>query len=467
MVKKIAIFAVLIPAILLCSYIPAIAAAPFEDIVASSALLAEADSGMLLFEHNIRTLHPADALTRVMTVLLAVNAIENDSVSADELIEMTETAWFDLDENTPTRNINPGEEMPLIDLLYCAYVGAASEACNMIAEHIDGSVDAFVRHMNDYAYELGCVSTRFTNTHGRFNENQYTTAQDMFFIFREAVGKELFAEIASVYRYSVEATEESPQRNFSSSNLLFNSNGKYFYRNCTAGMASSTNEGGYSFVAYAESEGLSLISVVLGSDSIVLEDESVDMRNLSETRRLFEWGFSEFSWRTILSTTDLAGKAPIVNGAGADFVNLRPETEIRLLLANDIPDKAFKPTVIIYSIVSGEALVAPIEAGTELGEITITRFDPVENKTIDYGTIKLVANTSIELHKLEFVRMQMMSIFSSSAARTVIVVLIIIVVAYLALVIRYNVIRRKRMRRIADAKRKLAQERQSSSNADD
>ena len=461
MKKRITIFLFLIPAALIFSYIPARAAAPFRGIVASSALLAEVDTGTILFKHNMSTPHPADALAKIMTLLLAVSAIENEEVRPDELIEMTESAWSDIGSKNSTQNIKPGEIMPFIDLMFCAYVGGADEACNLIAERVDGSVEAFIERMNARAVELGCENTNFTNTHGQYNKEQYTTAQDQFFIFRDAMGLELFAEISGVYRYTTDDTNISDARSLVSSNSLLNANAKYHYRFCTAGMASVTYEGGHSFVAFAESDGLSLISVVLGSDVVMMEDESAEMRNLTETRRLFEWGFSEFGWRTILSSSDLVAKAPIIHGDGADSVNLRPETEIRLLLDKDIPDEEFIRDITVYSLESGETLVAPIEAGTELGELTLMR------DNVNHGTVKLVANTSIDLHRMEFVRMQVAAVLSSSTTRTVAAVLAVLIVLYIALVVRYNVSRRKRLRRISEAKKRLVEERQSSNFPDD
>jgi D-alanyl-D-alanine carboxypeptidase (penicillin-binding protein 5/6) len=460
MVKRITTLILLIPVVLLFFYYPAKAAAPLEKIVASSALLAEADTGAILYKQSMSSQHPADALTRVMTMLLAISAIENEEVRPDDIIEMTESAWFDIKSKSTTLNIKPGEIMTMLDLMYCAYIGGASEACNMIAERIDGSVEAFVERMNTLAIELHCENTYFTNTHGQYNENQYTSAQDQFIIFREVMGKELFIEMSGVYKHTVESTNMSDARNITSSNLLLNANGKYYYRYCTAGMTSTTYEGGLSFVAFAESDGLSLISVVLGSDDIILEDESAELRNLTESRRLLEWGFSEFGWRTVLPSFCLVAKAPVVNGAGADSVNLRPESEIRLLLDKDIPDEEFDRDITIYSIENGETLVAPIEAGTELGELTLTR------KGENLGTVKLVANTSIDLHRLEFIRMKIASVLSNRTTRTVIAVLVVLLVAYIALVIRYNIIRRKRLRRIAEAKRKLIEQRHVRSDSD-
>ena len=452
--KKVIILIVLIPSLLLFNAKTAKAAAPFRDLVAVSALLIEADSGEILFEYNKTERHPADALAKIMTLMLAAAACSDYYADPREPVVMTESAWFNINSNSATLGILPGEEMTLLDLMYCAFMGS-NEACNLIAEHIAGSVDVFVENMNARAKALGCENTNFTNTHGQYNSNQYTTAMDQYIIFREALSNPLFVEISGVYRYSTESTNMSEPRSLVSTNSLLNTNGKYFYGPCTSGLASATFEGGYSCIAFAEADELSLISVVLGSDIIILEDESTQMRNLTESRRLFEWGFSAFGWRTILSSSELVAKAPVLNGAGADFVNLRPESSIELLLDKDVPLEQFKRTITIYSDEDGEPLTAPVAAGDILGEITLTR------SGVLYGPIQLLANTNIELHRLVFIKMQITDVLSSSIARVIITALIVLIVIYIGLVVRYNLVRRKRLRRIKAAKKRLAEERRA------
>ena len=445
--------ALLLPALLLSQFGAAKALTPFRELVAESALLIEADSGAVLFEHNKTARQPTDGLARVMTLLIAATAITDYRADPRDLVEMTETAWNGINANSPTLGISPGEEMSLLDLMYCAYTGGASEACNLIAEHLAGDVRTFVDRMNARAKELGCETTNYSNTHGQYSTYQYTTTMDQYLVFREAMKNPLFAEINGAYRHTIEATNMSESRILISSNSLLNSNGKYYYSSCTAGAASNTYEGGYSYIGFAEADELSLIAIVLGSDIIVLQDESTQMRNLTETRRLFEWGFTQYGWRTILPTNELVDKVPILNGAGADYVNLRPETAIRRLLENDIPLEQFERIVTIYSDEKGETLIAPITAGDVLGEVTLMR------NNIEYGTVLLVANTNVDLHRLVFIRMQIMDVLASKTARMIILTLSLLIVIYIALVIRYNVLRHKRIQKIKQAKKQLAEDR--------
>ena len=469
MIKKIAILAILIPATLLLSSGRASATTQFAGIEAPSALLAEAGTGQILFEHNVNARRYVDSLPKIMTLILAVTAIEEGTALEKSIVEMTETAWFDVTSRNTTQNIKPGEEMSLLDLMYSAYVGSANEACNMIAEHIAGSVEAFVEMMNARAIELGCKGTNFMNTHGQYRDDQYTTAKDQFLIFSEAMSKELFAEIAGTFRHVTTSVNGSNQRTMRSPNSMLNMSGKYYYRHCTSGLASAIFEGGvtnatiesgYSAVAFAESDGLELIAVVLGANDVVNDDGSTDLLNFTEARRLFEWGFSEFGWRTILSTNELVKKTPIQHGSGADFVNLRADTEVRLLIENSIPLDEFVRVITVFSENQGYQLVAPIQAGDVLGRISLTRNGE------EFGPINLVANTSIELHRFQFIRMQVAELMSSPTARYVLLGLAILLFGYVALVVRYNILRRKRLHRIALAKRRIAEERKRSPDAD-
>ena len=453
MIKKIATLLILISIMLVSAFSPTTAMASFRDIVAQSAILAEADTGEILFEQNMNRSHPADALARVMTLHLAVYAIENGYAYENDYVEMTESAWEGITAQHTTLNIRPGEVMPLLNLMYAAFVGGAAEACNMIAEHIAGSVDAFIARMNERAWYLGAGSTNFVNTHGAFNSAQVTTAHDQFLILSTAAGSELFIEVAGVFTHTIAETNTSDARRLRSSNSLLNQNGIYFFRHNVAGMASVTFEGGHSYAGISEVDGLTLIAVILGSDEIMRADNSVDLRNLSEARRLFEWGYEQFAWRTVLATYEIVAHAPITHGAGRDTVNLRPESEIILLIDNAIPQDDFVRNITIFSVEEDYPLMAPIYAGDVLGEITVV------HNGVTYGPIPLVAATTVELHRLEFIRRQAVDVVSSDIARNILFGLGILVVAYFALVVRYNVKRRSRMKRVAQAKQKLTEER--------
>jgi D-alanyl-D-alanine carboxypeptidase (penicillin-binding protein 5/6) len=135
-------------------------------------------------------------------------------------------------------------------------------------------------------------------------------------------------------------------------------------------------------------------------------------------------------------------------------VNLRADSSIRLLLDNEFPLESFVRTITVHET----SLYAPVEAGQILGEITIT-LDGVEK-----GTVPLIANTSIELNRIEHIRMQVIDAMSTRAARIFIGILLALILGYVALVIRYNVVRHKRLRTTQEAKNKLIEERKKNSH---
>ena len=451
--KKIAVILIILLLVQVLSGLQVEASENFRDLAARSAILVEKDSGIILYEYDMHLQHPADALTKIMTLLLASYAIENDEISDHELITMTENAWHDIGELSTTQDIQPGEVMTFIDLMYSSYTGNANEACNMIAIRLGGSIEGFVTMMNRTASDLGAANTRFTNPHGQYNRMQYTTAYDQYLIFSEAMKSSLFAEIAGTFRHITESHDETESRVLTTSNAFLNQNSRYFYRQCVAGRDSATFEGGYSMIAFAEEDGMSLISVILGSNVLIFEDESTEIRSFSETLRLIQWGYSNFAWRDVLKTTDLLARVPVLHGSGADSVNLRPESSLSLLLNNAVPTEAFIRNITIFSERDNVDLVAPIEAGTVLGEVIISR------DGVQYARTNLVANTNIELSGIEYIRGQVSALLATPTVRTIIFVLIGLIILYLILVIRYNIVRANRLRRIKNAKEDIIRER--------
>jgi D-alanyl-D-alanine carboxypeptidase (penicillin-binding protein 5/6) len=179
--------------ILVLSFLSAPAAEALEDpdVGAHAIVLVDMNANQNLFSRNADAkVYPA-SLTKVMTALLAAEAIEAGRVSLYDPVTASADSTFDITPDSSTAHISPGEVMTLQDLLYCALVASANEACNIIAEYISGSIPAFVEGMNARAAELGCAETHFTNTHGLPDENQYTTAGDFSLIAREAASSSL------------------------------------------------------------------------------------------------------------------------------------------------------------------------------------------------------------------------------------------------------------------------------------
>ena len=156
---------------------------PDIQVEAKAALLIDPTTDEILYELNIHEqLYPA-SLTKVMTALLTLEAIEAGHLTMDQVLTASASA-VDLPYDASTAGMEEGEQMTVEQLLYCILVVSAADACNVLAEAVSGSIDAFVERMNQRAQELGCQDTHFANPHGYHDDQHYSTASDPYLITR-------------------------------------------------------------------------------------------------------------------------------------------------------------------------------------------------------------------------------------------------------------------------------------------
>ena len=206
---------------------PSAAALEMPQIAAEAYILADMDSGNILCEKNMTVRRSPASLTKIMTGLLAVEAVERGEIGLEDRITAPADCWTGMDSDSSNAEINPGEVMSFQDYLYCALVKSANEACNVIAVAVSGSIQAFVSEMNRRATELGAEDTFFSDTNGLASVNHYTTAKDLFLITREAMKHELFAEAVDTLSYEIEETNKHAKRILKNSNALLTMDGVY------------------------------------------------------------------------------------------------------------------------------------------------------------------------------------------------------------------------------------------------
>ena len=421
---------------------------------AKAVVLADMDSGRLLFEMNKDEQRSPASLTKIMTVLLAVEALERGEVSLDEMVTAQADCLAGLNTDSSTSGIQPGEIISYQDLLYCAMVHSANEACNILAHRVSGSVPAFVELMNRRAAELGCTNTHFSDPNGLSNENHYTTAYEMYLITREALEHPLFAEICNTRGYDMAATNLSQARSFANSNALITADSEYgssYVYPAAAGVKTGfTQLAGYCLVSTAEKDGVRLLAVVMGCDGWL--NAGIDeYENFTDSIILYNWAFENFSYRQAVSSLSTVTRVEVENAVETDaYASLRPQNDVTLLLPKDLNLGAVELSPTIYT----EKLVAPIEAGTVLGRAEIL----IDGRS--YGSVDLVNALKVDLSRREFVTQRVHQTFSSPWIIVLIVVLAILAIGYLTLVLRYRAQRRKYLRRKRElAARRAARER--------
>ena len=363
------------------------------DILAKAALLVDVESGAVAYAKNEhQELYPA-SLTKVMTALLVLDAIEDGKLSMDQEITASETAFAGLASDGSNAGIKAGEILTVRNLLYCMMVVSANEACNILAEAVSGSVEAFVAEMNTRANLIGCSDTKFANTNGLHNVEHYTTAWDMYLIAREAYTHEVFMRICSIKYFELPATETNRMRSFYTTNYLIDAhrNNNYLYSGAKGIKTGFTSDAGYCLIACAERNDRNLLSVVLGSERVDLENGTRDTRSFSETIKLLDYGFDQFSRQIILSSNELIDEIPVALSQQQNSVKLHPAQEIERLIPVDIdPAKDIRREVTFLY----ETVDAPVTKGQVLGSVKLSHGDTV------YATVDLLADEDVSSSRI-------------------------------------------------------------------
>ena len=172
---------ILLGSLLFGTAAPAADAAAAPELNGKNIVLADLNTGRVIYSKDKDAVVAPASLTKIMTVLLAVESIDRGEHSLDEIVTAGDDCRTGLDEESSSAEIQPGEQMTFRDLLYCSMIQSASDACNVLASLIGGSIDGFVTLMNERAAELGCEVTHFDDPNGLSNNNQ-TTAYEMFLI---------------------------------------------------------------------------------------------------------------------------------------------------------------------------------------------------------------------------------------------------------------------------------------------
>lgn len=402
---------------------------------ARSAILVDPDTDFVLYEHNAyEKAYPA-SITKVMSAILVMEALENGTLTLDQEITATQSAWKGMDYTSSNQNIQPGETMTVKDLVYCMMVASANEACNILATEISGSIEAFVEDMNEKAVELGCTGTHFMNPHGMPDDNHYTTAYDLYLIAKYAMSFDFFREVVATDEYYTAATNlnETPRHFFNTNALLSGKKYKgYEYEYCTGIKTGTTSAAGNCLLSSAEKDGRRLICVVLGCENPVDSSGNVQRKQFSESSRLFKWGFENFSVHSILDATKPIAEVPVTLSSQNDYVSVVVDGVLEAQLPNDITSEDFEWTYDLPASVE-----APVAQGQKLGTMTVTLDG--EN----YGKVDLVAVNNVERSPL--------LAFKHSVGQVVhswqfILAVVVIAVLVIALIIRAIVVSNRKKR---------------------
>ncbi len=309
-----------------------------------SAILIEAGTGKVLFEQNADEALPPASVTKVMTLLLVMEAIEEGRIALDDTVTASAHA---ASMGGSQIYLKEGEQMSVEDMIKSVVIASANDAACALAEHTYGSEEAFVKAMNERAAELGMKNTSFENTNGLDDtaEKHLTSARDIAIMSAELIKHKKILEYSSIWMDTV----RNGLFGLTNTNRLVR-----FYRGCTGLKTGSTSKAGFCVSATAERDGVSLVCVIMGA-------ETRDIRNAAASK-LLDYGFAnytvyEHSPETLEDMKVLGGISDRVKISYQPFSYVTEKS-----LASKIEYKTELP----------EYLSAPINAGDKVGEVIFT-----------------------------------------------------------------------------------------------
>ena len=350
----------LLTAVLLSSWALAVPAAPEAE--APSAVLMERSTGTILYEKNAHERLAPASVTKIMTMLLTVEAVERGQLSLEDDVTASEHA---ASMGGSQIYLEPGEKMSLRDMLKSIAVSSANDACVAVAEHIAGSEAAFVTLMNQRARELGMADTQFMNCCGLDAEGHYTSAWDIALMSRELLGHDMIRDYTTIWMDTV----RNGAFGLSNTNKLVR-----FYDGTTGVKTGYTSKAGYCVSASACRDGMELIAVVMKSDTSA-------HRN-ADASGLLNFGFANYA---------VVGPEEADRSLAAVPVTLGREDSVEVSLgeAQVLVEKAQAPRVEKI-LTLAEQVEAPVEKGQTLGTLSFT-LDGAE-----IASVPLVAARDVE-----------------------------------------------------------------------
>lgn len=331
------------------------------ELTCKSAVLMEAETGKILYAKNAEEALPPASVTKIMTLLLIMEAIDTGMISLSDTVTVSANA---ASMGGSQVYLKEGEQMLLEDLLKSVIIASANDAAVALAEYLCGSASAFVEKMNLRAEQLGMTKTRFENVTGLDDtaQNHLTSAYDIALMSRELIRHETILKYSSIWMDTI----RDGAFGLTNTNRLVR-----FYKGCTGLKTGSTSKAGFCVSATAEREEMALICVIMGA-------ETRDVRN-TEATALLDWGFANYGLykapaEELAPLYAVGGKNAECKTIVSEFTCVLPKNQLSSVeRVVELPEKISAP------IARGETVgrVVFLIGGEMIGESKITSLDDV------------------------------------------------------------------------------------------
>ena len=338
----------------LCLLVPMTAAArPLEDgtpmsLTSPAAILAETATGTIIFEKNADERREVASITKLMTALLVMEAIDRGDVQLNDSVQVSQNAAA---MKGSQALLDANATYSLEDLLRTTIMASANDSAVALSEYLCGSEEAFVARMNARAGELGMTNTHYVNCTGYPQEGQYTTARDVCTLSCEVAKNPLYTKYSSVW---IDKLNHPGGRvtDLTNTNRLVR-----FYQGCDGFKTGSTDAAKYCLAATAEKNGMRLVAIVLGTP--------VSQIRFDEARAMLDYGFANYQRIAVANKGDLLGETLPIHGGAADTVDLALGSGLSMLLKNG------QQSGLKMELALPEYADAPIAKGDVLGTVNV------------------------------------------------------------------------------------------------
>lgn len=333
------------------------------DVSAPSAILMEKSTGDVIYEKSAHERMPPASVTKVMTMLLIVEAIERGELSLEDTVTASERA---ASFGGSCIFLEEGEQMSVDEMLKCIAVVSANDCAVAMAEHMCGSEPAFVKRMNERASQLGLKDTNFKNCTGLFEDDEhYTSAYDIAVMSRELISHELIKNYTTIWMDSIRGGEFG----LSNTNKLV-----YYYDGCTGLKTGFTEKAMYCLSATAMREGIEFIAVIMHA-------ETIDARN-NDAKALLNYGFANYRLLSLRSP-EVLPPVRVSLGAADSVQPVYSSPETMLVEKNSVGE-------VSYELELPDCVCAPIEQGQRIGTLRLVSGGDTVRE------IPLVSDSSVE-----------------------------------------------------------------------
>ncbi|GBF72702.1 hypothetical protein PA598K_00967 [Paenibacillus sp. 598K] len=333
---------------------PSAAATPELAPSALSAILMDADSGTIIFDKNSHAKLPPASITKVMTMLLIVEALDAGTL---KLTDKVQTSEYAASMGGSQIFLEPGEEMSVEEMLKGIALASGNDASVAMAEKIAGTEEAFVQMMNERAKELGLKNTHFVNCNGLPADNHYSSAHDIAVMSRELLKHEEITRYTGLYQDHLRKTSDKPFWLVNTNKLV------RFYSGADGLKTGYTSEAKFCLTATAKRDNLRVVAVVMG-------EPNTKTRN-NEVSQMLDYAFAQYTNHPIFKTGDTIGQMQVNKGEQAELPIVAKHPYSVLLKKGTPADD------IRHELRLDGPLQAPVQSGQPIGKLIVFQKDRV------------------------------------------------------------------------------------------